>query len=200
MPIPAQLTTTVKGPNFSLASLMAWLTSASEVTQMKKGDNIGQKNCWEAQELTKNNYLSLSCKRNVIMNGVANYYPLKFQRGKDGVKIKKGWQKPNKLPLFSKEVSLSKFDQGEAKQDMFPPQIHVHTMQSSLTLFRTSNLIRPHMGCSSFVFGLDSIVNLFTKGDVTRNNSQGQFLAQHSIATLLQMVAKLFQHCHAVLH
>ena len=38
------------------------------------------------------------------------------------------------------------------------------------------------------------------KGDVTWDNSQRQFLAQHSVATLLQMVVTLFQHCNTVLH
>ena len=51
------------------------------------------------------------------------------------------------------------------------------------------------MGCSSFVFGLDSIVNLFTKGDVTRDDLQQRFLAQHSFATLLQHCFKWLQHC-----
>ena len=67
-------------------------------------------------------------------------------------------------------------------------------------LFRTSNLIRPHMGGSSFVFGLDSvivssIVNLFTKGDVTWDDSQRQFLAPHNVATLLRHCFKWLQHC-----
>ena len=51
------------------------------------------------------------------------------------------------------------------------------------------------MGCSSFVFGLDSIVNLFTKGDITRDDLQQRFLAQHSFATLLQHCFKWLQHC-----
>ena len=50
------------------------------------------------------------------------------------MKIKKGRQKPNKLPLFSKEVSLGKLEIKERqKEDMFPSYIHVYTMQSSLT-------------------------------------------------------------------
>ena len=50
------------------------------------------------------------------------------------MKIKKGWQKPNKLPLFSKEVSLGKLEIRERqKEDVFPLQTHVHTMQNSLT-------------------------------------------------------------------
>ena len=56
------------------------------------------------------------------------------------------------------------------------------------------------MGCGSLVFGLDStivssIVNLFTKGDITRDDSQRRFLAQHNLATLLRHCFKWLQHC-----
>ena len=33
------------------------------------------------------------------------------------------------------------------------------------------------------------------KGDVTRDDSQGRFLAQHSVATLLRHCFKWLQHC-----
>ena len=36
------------------------------------------------------------------------------------------------------------------------------------------------------------------KDDVTRDDSQERFLAQHSVATLFRMVTKFFQHCYAV--
>ena len=50
------------------------------------------------------------------------------------MKTKKGWQKPNKLALFSKKVSLGKLEIRERqKEDVFPSQTHVHTVQSSLT-------------------------------------------------------------------
>lgn len=66
------------------------------------------------------------------MHGVA--ITLSNSREVDGVKTKKGRQKPNKLPLFSKEVSLGKLESRERqKEDVFPSQIHVHTMQSSRT-------------------------------------------------------------------
>ena len=66
------------------------------------------------------------------MHGVA--ITLSNSREVDGVKTKKGWQKPNKLPLFYKEVSLSKLESRERqKEDVFPSRTHVHTMQSSLT-------------------------------------------------------------------
>ena len=38
-----------------------------------------------------------------------------------------------------------------------------------------------------------------SQGDVTRDDSQQRFLAQHSVATLFRMVTTLFQHCHAAL-
>ena len=54
-------------------------------------------------------------------------YTLKFQRGKDGMEIKKGWQKPNELPVFSKEVSLGKLEIRERqKEDVFPPNSCPH--------------------------------------------------------------------------
>ena len=37
------------------------------------------------------------------------------------------------------------------------------------------------------------------KGDVTRDDSQRRFLAQHSVATLFRIVTTSFQHCNAVL-
>ena len=37
------------------------------------------------------------------------------------------------------------------------------------------------------------------KGDVTREDSEGQFLAEHRVATLFRIVTTLFQHCNAVL-
>ena len=73
--------------------------------------------------------------------------------------------------------------------------------KAAAQLFRTSNLIRPlPYSCGSLVFGLDSIivssiVNLFTKGDVTQDDSQRQFLAQHNVATLLRHCFKWLQHC-----
>ena len=43
-----------------------------------------------------------------------------------------------------------------------------------------------------------------TKGDVTQDDSQRPFLAQHSVAALLRhflrLVTTFFQHCNAVLH
>ena len=38
-----------------------------------------------------------------------------------------------------------------------------------------------------------------SKGDVTRDDSQRRFLAQHSVATLFRIVTTLFQHCNVVL-
>ena len=35
------------------------------------------------------------------------------------------------------------------------------------------------------------------KGDVTRDDSQRRFLAQHSVVTLFRMVTTVFQHCNA---
>ena len=117
---------------------------------------------------------------------------LSNSRGKDGVKIKKGWQKANKLLLFSKEVSLGKLEMTERQnRTCFHHKFMSTLCKAALQLFRASNLIRPHMGCSSFVFGLDSIVNVFTKGDVTRNNSQGQFLVQHSICNIVANGCKI---------
>ena len=60
------------------------------------------------------------------MHGVA--ITLSNSREVDGVKTKKGRQKPNKLPLFSGLESRER-----QKEDVFPSQIHVHTMQSSHT-------------------------------------------------------------------
>ena len=38
-----------------------------------------------------------------------------------------------------------------------------------------------------------------SKGDVTRDDSQRRFLAQHSAAMLLRYCFELFQHCNPVL-
>ena len=38
-----------------------------------------------------------------------------------------------------------------------------------------------------------------SKGDVTRDDLQRRFLAQHSVATLFRIVTTLFQHCNVVL-
>ena len=45
------------------------------------------------------------------------------------------------------------------------------------------------------VASLDLKVPILFKGDVTRNDSQQQFLAQHSITALLQHCFKWLQHC-----
>ena len=39
----------------------------------------------------------------------------------------------------------------------------------------------------------------FGGDDVTRDNSQRRFLAQHSVATLFRIVSTLFQHCNAMI-
>ena len=67
----------------------------------------------------------------------------------------------------------------------FPYKLMSTLCKAALQLFRTSNLIRHLMDCTSFLSGLDSIINVFTKGDVTWDDSQRRFLAQHSVATLL---------------
>ena len=40
--------------------------------------------------------------------------------------------------------------------------------------------------------------SLLLKGDVTRHDSQRRFLAQHSVATLLQHCFKWLQHCSSI--
>ena len=38
------------------------------------------------------------------------------------------------------------------------------------------------------------------KADVTRDDSQRRFLAQHSVAKLFRIVTTLFQHCNTVIN
>ena len=44
-----------------------------------------------------------------------------------------------------------------------------------------------------------SLVHVLHKGDVTRDDSQRRFLAQHSVATLFRITTTLFQHWNPVL-
>ena len=50
-----------------------------------------------------------------------------------------------------------------------------------------------------FNFSVFACQFFFPKGDVTRDDSQRPFLAQHSVATLFRMVTTLFQHRNDVL-
>ena len=43
------------------------------------------------------------------------------------------------------------------------------------------------------------VANRVVQRDVTRDDWKRRFLAQHSVATLFQIVTTLFQHCSAVL-
>ena len=56
-------------------------------------------------------------------------------------------------------------------------------------LFRIPELGFPYMGCHNVEF---------SQGDVTRDDSQRRFLAQHSVATLLRHCFEWLQHCSSI--
>ena len=99
---------------------------------------------------------------------------------------------PSRLPLRARERRLG------------TRQVHHYYRQFALSLGKES---RPYifskfspLNTGTFCGPLVSVLTAFhCKGDVSRDDSQRRFLAQHSIATLFRMATALVQHCNAVL-